>query len=93
MGTVRSGSKLVVGSGIGPPYLFSKDQYGLHSDQFPGHPDCVNALIHIADNVVITGREDGNVRAVHCLSLSTESILSVAGQIMPSCSTWYSEPD
>jgi len=65
MGTVRSGTKLVVGSGTGPLYLFSKDQYGLHSDQFPGHPDGVNALIPITDNVVITGCEDGNVRAVH----------------------------
>jgi len=65
MGTVRSGSKLVVGSGTGQLYLFSKDQYGLHSDQFPGHPDGVNALLPITDNVLITGCEDGNVRAVH----------------------------
>jgi len=65
MGTVRSGTKLVVGSGTGPLYLFSKDQYWLHSDQFPGHPDGVNALIPITDNVVITGCEDGNVGAVH----------------------------
>jgi len=65
MGTVRSGTKLVVGSGTGPLYLFSKDQYGLHSDQFPGHPDGVNALIPITDNVIITGCEDGNIRAVH----------------------------
>eukprot|EP00092_Neocalanus_flemingeri_P023196 GFUD01025153.1.p1 GENE.GFUD01025153.1~~GFUD01025153.1.p1 ORF type:complete len:471 (-),score=144.87 GFUD01025153.1:1127-2539(-) len=65
MGTVRTGTKLVVGSGTGPLYLFSKDQYGLHSDQFPGHPDGVNALIPITDNVLITGCEDGNVRAVH----------------------------
>ena len=40
-------------------------QYVVHSDQFPGHPDGVNALIPITDNVVITGCEDGNVRAVH----------------------------
>jgi len=57
MGTVMSGTKLVVGSGTGPLYLFSKDQYGLHSDQFPGHPDGVNARIPITDNVVITGCE------------------------------------
>jgi len=54
-----------VGNGTGPLYLFSKDQYGLHSDQFPGHPDGVNALIHITDNVV-------NVRAV--IFIHTESI-------------------
>jgi len=65
MGIVRSGTKLAVGSGCGTLYLFSKDQYGLHSDQFPGHPGGVNAMIPITDNVVITGCEDGNVRAVH----------------------------
>jgi len=63
--TVRSNSKLVVGSGAGPLYLFSKDQYGLHSDQFPGHPDGVNCIIPVTDNVVMTGCEDGNIRAVH----------------------------
>ena len=44
---------------------FSKGQYGLHSDQFPGHPDGVNCIIPVTDNVVMTGCEDGNIRAVH----------------------------
>jgi len=65
LGTVRGGDKVVVGSGDGKLFLFSKGQYGLHSDQFPGHPDAVNCLVPITDNVVITGCEDGNVRAVH----------------------------
>lgn len=65
MGSVRGGDKLVVGSGTGQLYLFSKGQYGLHSDQFPGHPDGVNCLVPITDNVLITGCEDGNIRAVH----------------------------
>jgi WD40 repeat protein len=65
LGTVRKGDKLVVGSGTGQLYLFSKGQYGLHSDQFPGHPDGVNSLVPITDNVLITGCEDGMIRAVH----------------------------
>ena len=130
MGTNRSGTKLVVGSGTGPLYLFrwilsilslllslhsgisllvsyqvglvacarfncmlslefasflpnswklhgTESNFklricyqqiyfpGLHSWQFSGHPDGVNALIPITDNVVITGCEDGSVRAVH----------------------------
>ena len=47
------------------PRLCSKDQYGLHSDQFPGHPDGVNCIVPVTDNVVMTGCEDGNIRAVH----------------------------
>jgi len=65
MATVRSGTKLCVGGGAGSLYLFNKDQYGLHSDQFPGHPDAVNSVLSVTDNVVMTGCEDGNVRAVH----------------------------
>merc|ERR550517_698740 len=65
LATVRSNTKLVVGSGAGSLYLFSKGQYGLHSDQFPGHPDGVNCIIPVTDNVVMTGCEDGNIRAVH----------------------------
>jgi len=65
LGAVRGGTKVVVGSGTGTLYLFSEGQYGLHSDQFPGHPDGVNCLLPVTDNVVITGCEDGNLRAVH----------------------------
>lgn len=65
MGSVRGGDKLVVGSGTGTLYLFSKGQYGLHSDQFPGHPDGINCLVPITENVLLTGCEDGNIRAVH----------------------------
>jgi len=65
LGTVRSGTKLVVGSGLGTLYLFSEGQFGLHSDQYPGHPDGINCLLPVTDNVVITGCEDGHLRAVH----------------------------
>ena len=47
------------------PVYCSKDQYGLHSDQFPGHPDSVNTMLSVTDNVVMTGCEDGNIRALH----------------------------
>jgi len=77
LAAVRSGSKLVVGSGAGQLYMFNKDQYGLHSDQFPGHPDGVNAMVAITDNVLITGCEDGNLRAVH---LFPHRFLGVVGQ-------------
>ena len=46
-------------------FCCSKDQYGLHSDQWPGHPDGINTMISITDNVVITGCEDGHIRAAH----------------------------
>ena len=49
----------------------------MHSDQFPGHPDGINSMISITDNVVMTGCEDGNIRAVH---LYPHRFLGVVGQ-------------
>ena len=46
-------------------FVFSKDRYGLHCYLFPSHPDGVNAHIPITDNMLITGCEDGNARAVY----------------------------
>jgi len=65
LSTVREGTKLVVGSGEGALYIFNEGEYGYHSDQYPGHPDAVNSLISVTDNVVVTGCEDGTIRAVH----------------------------
>ena len=49
------------------------------ADQFPGHPDSVNALISITENVVIKGCEEGNLRAVlldpHGFVLSSNFII------------------
>ena len=62
---VHRDSKLVVGSGDGKLYLFNWREFGLHSDQFPGHPDAINSLLAVTDNIVITACEDGAIRAVH----------------------------
>jgi len=65
MASVLKNSKLVVGCGDGKTYMFNWGQFGYHSAEFPGHPDGINSLIAVTDNVVITGCEDGVIRAVH----------------------------
>eukprot|EP00088_Acartia_fossae_P043225 TRINITY_DN4550_c0_g1_i5.p1 TRINITY_DN4550_c0_g1~~TRINITY_DN4550_c0_g1_i5.p1 ORF type:complete len:490 (-),score=137.15 TRINITY_DN4550_c0_g1_i5:1909-3378(-) len=65
LSVVREGTKVVVGSGEGIMYIFNQGEYGYHSDQYPGHPDSINSMIGVTDNVVITGCEDGTLRAVH----------------------------
>lgn len=65
LAVVREGTKLVVGSGEGILYLFNQGEYGYHSDQFPGHPDSINSLLAVTDTVVLSGCEDGAVRAFH----------------------------
>jgi hypothetical protein len=62
MGIVHRNSKLVVGCADGKLYMFQWKQFGYHSAEFPGHPDAINALIAVTDNVVITACEDGAIR-------------------------------
>ena len=52
--------------------LFTFQQGPVQVTQFPGHPDAVNSIL----SVVITGCEDGNVRAVH---LYPQRFLGVVG--------------
>ena len=54
-----------VGCGDGKTYMFNWGEFGYHSAEFPGHPDGINSLIAVTDNVVVTGCEDGVIRAVH----------------------------
>ena len=55
----------VSGCGDGKTYMFNWGEFGYHSAEFPGHPDGINSLIAVTDNVVVTGCEDGVIRAVH----------------------------
>lgn len=65
LAVVHHDSKLVCGCGDSRLYMYNWDQFGYHSADFPGHPDSVNDMVAVTDNVVITGCEDGTIRAVH----------------------------
>ncbi|KAK7077269.1 WD domain repeat-containing protein 55 [Halocaridina rubra] len=65
MALVRDNSRLVVGSGDGCMYIFNWGEFGFHIDRFAGHPGQINCSIPIGDRMLITGCEDGNIRAVH----------------------------
>ena len=47
------------------PYRDARSHDYYYYAEFPGHPDGINSLIAVTDNVVITGCEDGVIRAVH----------------------------
>ena len=62
MGVVHRASKLVVGCGDGRLYMFNWNEFGYHSAEFPGHPDAINDLKAVSDNIVVTACEDGTIR-------------------------------
>ncbi|XP_066999095.1 WD repeat-containing protein 55 homolog isoform X2 [Anabrus simplex] len=77
MALVRSDTKVVTGSSKGKMYLFNWGEFGYHSDEFPGPKQAINMLIPITENIVITGCEDGLIRATH---LFPHRHLGIVGQ-------------
>ncbi|CAG7734154.1 unnamed protein product [Allacma fusca] len=65
MGVIKQNTKLAVGDSAGKVYLFNWGEYGYHSDVYPGHLDAVNCMIPITEKIIITGGDDGYLRAVH----------------------------
>jgi hypothetical protein len=42
--------------------IFSWDDWGDMSDRFPGHPESIDAILPINDDVILTGSSDGLIR-------------------------------
>ena len=57
-------------------YIFDWKAFGYHSDAFGDHPSAINCMIPIMDNIVITGCDDGKIRAI---SLFPHRFLGVVG--------------
>ena len=73
---IRQESKVLTGLGNGNMYIFDWKAFGYHSDAFGDHPSAVNCLLPITENIVLTGCDDGKIRAVH---LFPHRFLGVAG--------------
>ena len=49
LGMVHHDAKLVAGCGDGRLYMFNWGEFGLHSADFPGHPDAINHLASLVE--------------------------------------------
>lgn len=77
LGLFRSETKLLAGTSKGKLFLFNWNEFGLHSDEFPGPKTAINSMIPITENVVVTACEDGILRATH---LFPHRHLGIVGQ-------------
>ncbi|XP_043516741.1 WD repeat-containing protein 55 homolog [Frieseomelitta varia] len=78
LGLFKSETKLLVGTSKGKLYVYNWGEFGLHSDEFPNlTKKAINCMIPITENVVITGGEDGILRAS---SLFPHNHLGIVGQ-------------
>ncbi|XP_069687073.1 WD repeat-containing protein 55 homolog isoform X2 [Periplaneta americana] len=98
IGTMRSETKLLVGSSKGIFYLFNWGEFGYHSDAFPGPKLAINCLLPVTENIAVCAGEDGALRATHFFphrhlgvvgqhQFSVESLdISGSGELIASCS-------
>ncbi|XP_029174904.1 WD repeat-containing protein 55 homolog isoform X2 [Nylanderia fulva] len=78
LGLFKSESKLLAASSKGKMYVYNWGEFGLHSDEFPNATKIpINCMIPVTENVVITGGENGIVRAT---SLFPHRQLGIVGQ-------------
>ena len=71
----KNGKKLAVSSSEGVINLFSWDDFGDCNDRITGHPNCIDCMIKYDEDLVITGGEDGLIRAVSILPNKIVGIL------------------
>ncbi|KZV91367.1 WD40 repeat-like protein [Exidia glandulosa HHB12029] len=65
---IKGDQKVVVGTQLGVISIFNrKSGWGDCVDRFPGHPQSIDALAALTQDVILTGSSDGLVRAVQIL--------------------------
>ncbi|XP_017789147.1 PREDICTED: WD repeat-containing protein 55 homolog [Habropoda laboriosa] len=78
LGLFKSETKILVGTSTGKMYLYNWGEFGIHSDEFPNvTKKAINCMIPMTENVVVTGGEDGILRAT---SLFPHHHLGIVGQ-------------
>ncbi|KAJ2713439.1 WD repeat-containing protein jip5 [Coemansia spiralis] len=61
---IRGGKKVVTGQTDGVLGIFSYGQFGDVSDRFPGHPQSIDTICKLTEDLCVTGSSDGLLRIV-----------------------------
>ncbi|KAI7821139.1 WD40-repeat-containing domain protein [Kickxella alabastrina] len=61
---LRGGKKVVVGETDGVLGIFTYGQFGDVSDRFPGHPQSIDTICKLTEDLCVTGSSDGLLRIV-----------------------------
>jgi len=73
---IKNGSKVVTASNEGVLNLFTWDWFGDCNDRIVGHPNSIDTMVKYDEDTLITGSEDGLIRAV---SILPNRILAILG--------------
>jgi len=73
---LKYGRKVVVSTSEGVINLFSWDWFGDCNDRLMGHPNSIDTMVKYDEDTIITGSEDGLIRAC---SILPNKILAILG--------------
>lgn len=73
---LKYGKKVLTSTSEGVINIFSWDWFGDCNDRIVGHPNSIDTMIKYDEDTIITGSEDGLVRAVSVLPNKIIAILS-----------------
>lgn len=71
----KQGKKVLVSTSEGVINVFSWDWFGDCNDRIIGHPNSIDTMIKYDEDTIITGSEDGLIRAVSVLPNKIIAIL------------------
>jgi len=74
---VKNGSKVICGSQGGLLHFFSWGDWSDANDKFPGHPESIDTIVALNEEVLCTGSSDGLIRVVNILP---NKFLGVVGE-------------
>jgi len=74
---MKGGRKVVAGSQEGILNIFSYGKWEDISDRYPGHPQSVDAIAKVTEDMVVTGSSDGLIRVI---SIFPNKILGLVGE-------------
>eukprot|EP01126_Amoeba_proteus_P059678 TRINITY_DN7815_c0_g1_i20.p1 TRINITY_DN7815_c0_g1~~TRINITY_DN7815_c0_g1_i20.p1 ORF type:complete len:194 (-),score=52.39 TRINITY_DN7815_c0_g1_i20:286-867(-) len=74
---LRDSMRVVCGSQTGNLNIFAWDEWGNIRNRFPGHPESIDTMVTLTDDVICTGSSDGLIRVV---SIEPNKFLGVIGE-------------
>jgi|TARA_B100000073_G_scaffold341004_1_gene341629 hypothetical protein len=74
---MKNGRKVVAGSQDGILDIFSYGKWEDISDRYPGHPQSVDAMAKVTEDMLVTGSSDGLIRVI---SIFPNKILGLVGE-------------
>ncbi|RIB04871.1 WD40-repeat-containing domain protein [Gigaspora rosea] len=82
---VKNGRKVITGTQGGVINLFSWGEWGDSNDRFVGHPNSVDTIVKITEDLVCTGSSDGIIRIIEILPNKFYGVIGDHGDFPIEC--------